>query len=80
MSRVVFIEERCKGCLLCTSVCPKELIRKSPRCNRMGYHVVEMNEQAAQCTGCASCALICPDVAVRVFRSKKAKTGKEPRV
>ena len=77
MSRVVFIEERCKGCLLCTSVCPKNLIQQSSRVNSMGYQVVETGANAGQCTGCASCALICPDVAVRVFKSKKARSGKE---
>jgi 2-oxoglutarate ferredoxin oxidoreductase subunit delta len=31
MSRITFIEERCKGCLLCASVCPKQIIRQSAR-------------------------------------------------
>lgn len=71
MSRIVFIEERCKGCLLCASVCPKDIIRQSSRLNRLGYRVVETGENAAECTGCASCGIICPDLAVRVFRTKK---------
>ena len=74
MSRVVFIEDRCKGCLLCTTVCPVNIIEKSQRFNRQGYQVVEVTEaNAPRCTGCASCGLICPDVAVRVFKSRKAK-------
>lgn len=75
MSRVVFIEERCKGCLLCTTVCPKHIIQKSARFNRHGYQVVEAGANAAECTGCASCGLICPDVAIRVFKTRKAKGG-----
>lgn len=70
MSRVVFLEERCKGCQLCAMVCPKKIIHQSSRFNRQGYKVVEVTDMNS-CTGCASCALICPDCAIRVFRSKK---------
>jgi len=73
MSRIVVLEEKCKGCLLCTTVCPKQILQKSGRFNRQGYEVVEMNSDAAKCTGCASCGIICPDVALRVFKSAKVK-------
>lgn len=79
MSRAVFIEERCKGCLLCASVCPKNLIRRSSRLNRYGYLVAEMGENAGECTGCASCGVMCPDAAVRVFRTRKTREGGEER-
>ncbi len=76
MSRVVFLEDRCKGCLLCSTVCPKGIITKADRFNRQGYQVVEVKaENAEQCTGCASCGLICPDVAIRVFKTRKQKEG-----
>lgn len=75
MSRVVFLEERCKGCLLCTTVCPKNILRKSDRFNHQGYQVVEAGDNAGECTGCAACAVICPDVAIRVFRTRKARDG-----
>lgn len=77
MSRVEFLEERCKGCLLCTTVCPKEIIRQSDRFNQHGHKVAEVKaEDMEQCTGCTSCALICPDIAIRVYRTKKAKGDK----
>lgn len=76
MSRAVFIEERCKGCLLCTEVCPKGIILQSSRINQQGYKVVEILNMD-ECTGCASCALICPDQAIRVFRTKKSKKAVE---
>jgi len=76
MSRVVFLEERCKGCLLCTTLCPKKIIHSSGRFNRQGYTVVEVTEMDA-CTGCGSCALICPDCAIRVFREKKGGASNE---
>jgi 2-oxoglutarate ferredoxin oxidoreductase subunit delta len=73
MSRILFLEERCKGCLLCAAVCPKGIIRQSDRLNRLGYRVAETGEGADQCLGCASCAVMCPDVAIRVFRTKKTQ-------
>ena len=79
MSRIVFIEERCKGCLLCVGACPRHIIRGSARLNRQGYRVAETGENAAACTGCAACAIMCPDVAIRVFKTKKAKASREAR-
>ena len=71
MSRIVVLEERCKGCLLCTEACPKKILRQADRFNRQGYKVVECFDEEA-CTACASCALLCPDTAIRVIRSRKA--------
>lgn len=70
MSRVVFDDERCKGCLLCATVCPTSIIVPSSRFNRQGYKVAEVAEMD-KCIGCASCALICPDCVISVIRSKK---------
>lgn len=76
MSRVVFLEDRCKGCLLCTTVCPKSIIHQSSRFNRQGYKVAEVPaEDMHECTACTSCALICPDAAIRVYKTKKTKAG-----
>lgn len=70
MSRVVFDEERCKGCLLCATVCPASIIAPSSRFNRQGYKVAEVVEMD-KCIACASCALICPDCVISVIRGKK---------
>ncbi len=65
--------ELCKGCYLCISVCPNQLITVSERLNQKGYYPAEFSESGDQnedphCTGCAMCALICPDVAIEVYR------------
>jgi len=74
MSRIVLDEERCKGCLLCTVVCPKNILRQSARMNAQGYKVAECApELADQCTGCTACAQMCPDLAIVVWRTVKAK-------
>lgn len=70
MHRVIIDEERCKGCQLCTLICPKEIIALSERSNQQGYKVVEITAQE-DCTACAACARICPDYAIRVFKKKK---------
>lgn len=66
MARVIFDEERCKGCELCTTVCPRGIVVMArDRMNSKGYHpamVIEMDK----CIGCAFCARICPDVVIEV--------------
>ena len=72
MSRIEIREERCKGCLLCTQVCPQTILVQSSRFNVQGYKVVEMSvEEKDRCVGCAFCAQICPDYAITVYRTKK---------
>lgn len=71
MARVIFLEDRCKGCQLCTAVCPKGIIVMSGGTNEMGYHPASVPEQD-KCTGCALCALVCPDMVIEVEREEKA--------
>ena len=60
-------EIRCKGCGLCTTVCPHNLLLLGEKLNAQGYVVVEI-QNADKCTGCALCARICPDVAILVYK------------
>ncbi|MDP4128326.1 MAG: 4Fe-4S binding protein, partial [Bacillota bacterium] len=45
MLNVEFDEERCKGCEICTSVCPKNIVVMADRLNAMGYHPATVIEQ-----------------------------------
>ncbi|BBD09391.1 4Fe-4S dicluster domain-containing protein [Desulfovibrio ferrophilus] len=72
MSRIVIREDRCKGCLLCTTVCPQEIIVQSDRFNQQGYKVVEVTNMD-DCIGCASCGKMCPDFCITVYKTKKTK-------
>ena len=75
-SRVEFREDRCKGCLLCTEVCPSGIIQQSSRFNQKGYKVTEVTPDVmAECKGCAFCAMMCPDYAINVYTTKSAKGG-----
>lgn len=62
----------CKGCGLCTDVCPASILKlDADTITQKGYHPAICVDEAA-CTGCATCALMCPDVAITVFREVRA--------
>jgi 2-oxoglutarate ferredoxin oxidoreductase subunit delta len=67
MPRIEIDVIRCKGCGLCTTVCPKKIVAMSDRINALGYCPAVVTDQE-KCTGCCFCAEICPDVAITVFK------------
>lgn len=68
MPKITVDETFCKGCELCVSACPKNLIALSEtKITEKGYHPAELT-RPEECTGCASCAVMCPDVAITVER------------
>jgi 2-oxoglutarate ferredoxin oxidoreductase subunit delta len=66
--RIVIDSEHCKGCELCTTVCPQNVIRMSSSFNAKGYRPAGLVDPLGACTGCAVCAIICPDTAITVYR------------
>ena len=61
---------RCKGCELCTTVCPKEILfMAEDTLNSRGYHPAILVDPENACTGCALCAVICPDTCITVYRA-----------
>jgi len=66
MARVTFNENECKGCELCTTVCPKKIVEMAKdRLNAKGFHPAQVIKQD-ECIGCKFCATICPDVVITV--------------
>jgi 2-oxoglutarate ferredoxin oxidoreductase subunit delta len=61
-------ENRCKGCELCTLVCPKNIIKMADYFTVRGYRPAMLVDPNGACTGCLLCATICPDVAITVYR------------
>jgi len=71
--RIEIAEERCKGCELCTSVCPKGIIHMADYFNARGYRPAQLVDPDHDCTGCTLCALVCPDVVITVYREVPVK-------
>lgn len=70
-------ESLCKGCELCTTVCPKDLIHMAmDRFTPKGYHPAALVDPESECTGCAICSVICPDAAITVYRWVPASKAK----
>ena len=64
--KVTFDEDRCKGCELCITVCPVNIIKMDKnRINSKGYHPATIYEMD-KCIACANCATICPDLVITV--------------
>jgi 2-oxoglutarate ferredoxin oxidoreductase subunit delta len=77
---IVIDENRCKGCELCTNVCPKDLIDMATYFSARGYRPARLVDPDGQCTGCLLCATICPDVAITVYREAKPISGSKLQV
>ena len=67
MAKIEIDIQRCKGCELCISVCPQNIISIGSTLNQQGYYVAT-TQRLDQCTGCALCAESCPDIAITVFK------------
>lgn len=67
MARVIFNEDKCKGCGLCIDACPKKIISFNEKLNVKGYHPAFVKkEKMKDCIGCASCGRMCPDCVITV--------------
>lgn len=63
--------DRCKGCELCVTACPKAcLALDAAVVNRLGHHPIRLIDEAA-CTSCAFCARVCPDTVFTVFARRR---------
>lgn len=68
--KVHFDDDKCKGCELCTTVCPVDIVMMDKeRINSKGYHPATVKEMD-KCIGCTNCAMICPDSVITVEREK----------
>ncbi|MDR0992784.1 MAG: 4Fe-4S binding protein [Ruminococcus sp.] len=68
MGSIAINDEKCKGCSLCVTTCPKKCITISQiKRNRKGYMVAEFTAPE-NCIGCAMCAKMCPDVCITVSK------------
>jgi len=67
LARIKIDENLCKGCALCTILCPEKLIKIGDKINETGYFYAVFEDNGS-CKGCALCAKICPEVAIEVWK------------
>lgn len=66
MAKVTINKDACKGCGLCVTACPKNIVVLSKtNINAKGYYPVEISDMSL-CIGCANCAKMCPDFVLTV--------------
>jgi len=69
MEKMTVNFDRCKGCGLCTSACPKKIVvLQNERLNKEGYSTAVCTNQDI-CIACAMCAMMCPDCAIEVKKA-----------
>lgn len=63
---VQFDTNRCKGCSLCVSVCPKKILELNmSTINTKGYNPAYCID-TTKCIGCQSCTMMCPDTVIEI--------------
>lgn len=75
MPRVRILDQYCKGCGLCITVCPKQGLALADTVNRRGVCVAVVREDF-NCSGCLNCVLICPDAAIEIIEEDEAESAK----
>ncbi len=69
--RVEINADECKGCLLCVSVCPTQVLARTTNLNKQGYFSVGYT--GSGCTGCGFCFYTCPEPgAITIRRLEKS--------
>lgn len=63
--KITIDKEKCKGCMLCISVCPQKILIKSEDVNSKGLEYVIVTHPE-KCTGCGSCYTMCPDSGIEI--------------
>ena len=65
MAKVKLDLSRCKGCFICASVCPKQVLVPSDELGVKGFPVVHLDE-SKECIGCGACSKMCADYCIEI--------------
>ncbi len=69
-------KDRCKGCGLCVTMCPKKVLEISTELNAKGYFPA-YRARPEDCIFCAICCTMCPDVAIAISEIQEAKAAQK---
>ncbi|MFQ5999330.1 MAG: ferredoxin family protein [Candidatus Bathyarchaeia archaeon] len=69
-TKIMIIEDRCKGCGYCIEFCPVKALEYSNKLTMRGVHTPRLKENN-NCTGCGLCELLCPDFAIYLEKEEK---------
>ena len=64
-------KDRCKGCGLCVTVCPKKVLEITDQVNTKGYFPA-YRARPEDCIHCSLCCTMCPDVAIEITEDAEA--------
>ena len=64
--RIAIYEPYCKGCGICSEMCPEHVLRIGTRLGPLGYFLAEVAD-ADPCNGCRYCEVACPDMSITVM-------------
>ena len=64
--RIVINADWCKGCYICVSVCPRDVLTID-RSEWTGSHHPIVVTAVERCGVCRNCELLCPDLAIEVL-------------
>ena len=70
--KVLFNKEKCKGCEVCITFCPKKILCLDHEVNAKGYHPAAISNQE-ECIGCQSCATMCPDCCITIYELEEGE-------
>ena len=65
LGAIHLIIDRCKGCELCVSYCPRDVLEISAYFNAKGYHPPQVRA-GQRCVACGLCEMLCPEFAIFV--------------
>ena len=66
---VVIAFHLCKGCELCVSNCPANVLTRGAALNRQGYYAITY--AGSGCRGCGICFYVCPEPGAITVRVRK---------
>jgi len=70
--KITILEEWCKGCTICSDVCPTDVLKMEANGTRWQGSIAVVIDADA-CIACMLCELQCPDFSILIEKGEKKK-------